>query len=76
MAALIAVATLEARPTPSAAVTATVSNSYEKKGSIARGTSIPSDSHIFNDNEEVLTTIHTVNHESHLCELTMVGLTS
>ena len=61
MATLVAVATLAARPIPSAAVTATVSNSITIAGSIARGTSIPSDSHIFNDNEEVLTAIHTAN---------------
>ena len=49
MATLLYVAALAARPIPSAAVTATVSNSDTETGSIARGTSIPSDAHIFND---------------------------
>ena len=49
MATLLSVASLAARPIPSAAVTAKVSNSLTVKGSIARGTSIPSDANIFND---------------------------
>ena len=75
MATLLSVASLAARPIPSAAVTATVSKSRTIAGSIARGTSIPSDSHIFNDIEEVLTAIHTANSGDRLCELTLVGLT-
>jgi FlaG/FlaF family flagellin (archaellin) len=74
MAALIAVSTLGARPIPSAVVTATVSGSNTITGSIVRGTSIPKDSHIFNDKDEVLTAISTGNHQAALCELTMVGL--
>ena len=73
MATLIAVATLAARPIPSVAVTATVSNSEQLKGSIARGTSIPSGSTIFNDEEEVLTALSTANSPGPaLCQLSMV----
>jgi hypothetical protein len=75
MATLIAVTTLAARPIPSAAVTATVSNSQTTKGTIARGTSIPSDAYIFNDKDDVLTAISTANYNTALCELTLVGLT-
>jgi hypothetical protein len=75
MATLIAVATLAARPIPSAVVTATVSNSNMKKGSIAHGTFILSGANIFNDKEDVLTAISTANYNAALCELTLVGLT-
>ena len=75
MATLLSVASLAARPIPSAAVTATVSNSNTEKGSIARGTSIPSGALIFNDKDDVLTAISTANLNAILCELTMVGLT-
>jgi hypothetical protein len=61
MATLLSVASLAARPIPSAAVTATVSKDKKEKGSIARGTSIPSDAHIFNDKNDVLTAISTSN---------------
>ena len=75
MATLLSVASLAARPIPSAAVTATVSNDASEKGSIIRGTSIPSGAHIFNDKEDVLTAISTANFNVVLCELTLVVLT-
>ena len=75
MATLLFVASLAARPIPSAAVTATVSGSPTKKGSIVRGTSIPAGAQIFNDKEDVLTAISTANFDPVLCELTLVVLT-
>ena len=67
MATLIAAVTLAARPIPSAAVTATVSNSWKKLGSIAHGTSIPSGAQVFDDKEEILTAISTANYATFLC---------
>ena len=74
MATLLTVAVTAAEGIGRAVSVATVSNSTTKKGSIARGPSIPSDAHIFNDKEDVLTAISTANYDSALCELTLVGL--
>ena len=72
---LLAVAAIAASPIPSAAVTIVKSNNWYKTGSISRSTSIPSDSVIFKDEEEVLTSISTENFGYYLLSFSLTSLT-
>ena len=72
---LLAVAAIAASPIPSAAVTIVKGNNFYRPGSISRSTSIPSDSVIFKDEEEVLTSISTENFGYYLLSFSLTSLT-
>ena len=71
---IVIVAVTAKRPTPSEAFTVTLSDFYWKSGSIVRSSSIPDDSVIFDDEEEVLTSIATTNHADFICSLSFTSL--
>ena len=71
---LMAMAILAAKPVPSKVITATVSDDLNTVGSIVVTLSAPDDSHIFEDEKEILTSIITGNREVLLCLLTMHSL--
>jgi hypothetical protein len=63
-----------AAPVASQVITVKTSPYYWEKGSITKSTSVPADSHIFGDEDEVLTSIITGNPSSDLCAISMTTL--
>ena len=68
---LIAVAMLAASPIPSKVLTVKVSTRWDIIGSIVVGAAAPPDSQLFSDEQEVLSSINTVNIQEVLCDLGM-----
>ena len=68
---LLPVLLLAARPIPSAVFTIKVSDDGYTPGSLVRTTSVPNGSIIFEDEEEILTTIATDSHEFLFCSVSM-----
>ena len=65
---LLVVAMLAAPPIPSKVITVKVSGNWET-GSIVVGATVPSDSQLFSDEQEVLASINTANSGNFLCQL-------
>ena len=66
---------LAAKPRPSEAITFKLSNGYYDVGSIERSTSIPPDSKTFEAEEDVLSSISSINRSFIFCAISMTSTT-